>query len=437
MFVEHYNDPIPVDQTKTIVNVQLHAKLKQLFFRYRFKILYGGRGSGKSWSVAIYILIKCLQSKQRVLCLREFQASIEQSVYNLFTSLIELFHLEPYFNITNNKIQCFNGSLIFFKGAARNPSSLKSLEGISICWFEEAQVASTNTLELLLPTIRKSQSEVIFTLNPENEDDPIMRAFFKKSRNNTLYVELNFSDNPFFTEEMEELRLHCLENDPELYEHIWAGKTRKYSQEQIFGGKWVIAKLDPPKQSIMYQGLDWGYSSDPFAFIQIYIDHNTNELFIYREAGGYHVEIDDYPAHLKPIPGSNRFATYCDSANPGNMNLLKRMGYNALPCKKYAGSIEDGITYIRSFKRIYVDESCSNVIEELKNYKWKRDPKTQQLTPVPIDKHNHWLDSLRYALTPFITDTNISALQWQTFTGRNQPKETNHAKSIGLKALGR
>ena len=113
------------------------------------------------------------------------------------------------------------------------------------------------------------------------------------------------------------------------------------------------------------------------------------------------------------------------------------MGYNALPCKKYAGSIEDGITYIRSFKRIYVDESCSNVIEELKNYKWKRDPKTQQLTPVPIDKHNHWLDSLRYALTPFITDTNISALQWQTFTGRNQPKETNHAKSIGLKALGR
>ena len=220
MFVEHYNDPIPVDQTKTIVNVQLHAKLKQLFFRYRFKILYGGRGSGKSWSVAIYILIKCLQSKQRVLCLREFQASIEQSVYNLFTSLIELFHLEPYFNITNNKIQCFNGSLIFFKGAARNPSSLKSLEGISICWFEEAQVASTNTLELLLPTIRKSQSEVIFTLNPENEDDPIMRAFFKKSRNNTLYVELNFSDNPFFTEEMEELRLHCLENDPELYEHI-------------------------------------------------------------------------------------------------------------------------------------------------------------------------------------------------------------------------
>ena len=149
-----------------MINAQFPAKTKFLFKPCRYKVLYGGRGSGKSWAMARALLLLATQKTLRVLCVREVQNSIAESVHKLLSQQIEILGLQQFFEIQNTTIfSRINGSEFIFEGIKHNVTKIKSMEGIDICWVEEAQSITKQSIDILTPTIRKENSQIIFTFN--------------------------------------------------------------------------------------------------------------------------------------------------------------------------------------------------------------------------------------------------------------------------------
>ena len=157
----------------------------------RHIVLYGGRASGKSTSVALSLLVLGMNKKLRILCTREVQNSIADSVHKLLSDLISKYKLntwEVQKDIIRNKQ---TGSEIFFKGLHNNSQSIKSIEGIDIVWIEEAQSVSADSINALVPTIRKTGSRLIWTFNRLTENDPVWELIVKKADNRTFVQNIN------------------------------------------------------------------------------------------------------------------------------------------------------------------------------------------------------------------------------------------------------
>lgn len=191
----------------------------------RYKVLYGGRGSSKSWSVARYLLVRALQGCIRILCAREIQTSIAESVHRLLSDQILALGLERYFDVGKHIIRCKSGSEFLFAGIRQQDiSKIKSFEGADICWAEEAQTVTQRSWEVLIPTIRKPNSEIWVTFNPELEDDDTYQRFVVRPPHNALVAKVNWSDNPWFPDELREEMEHLKRIDPNRYAHIWEGE---------------------------------------------------------------------------------------------------------------------------------------------------------------------------------------------------------------------
>lgn len=239
-------------------NLEIPEKLEPLLHkRKRFKIIIGGRGSGKSTGVARIFTMKMETEGADVLCLREFQSSIDDSVHKLFKSGIESLDIGERFHITDNRVESLEtGAMTKYKGAARNSSAIKSAEGFKYSWLEEAQTVSEQTLEDLLPTIRAEGSELWFTGNPGSSNDPFSKRFivpYLKDIERDGYYEddmhiiivMNWRDNPWFPVELNEQRLWDLENLPRAkYDHIWEGKFNDTIDDAIIQPEWFDACVD-------------------------------------------------------------------------------------------------------------------------------------------------------------------------------------------------
>ena len=239
-------------------NLQIPSKLIPLLKKKkRFKIVIGGRGSAKSTSVGHIFLMKIETEAADVLCLREFQSSIDDSVHKLMKSGLEDMGIKERFSITDNKIECkSSGKGTRYKGAARNSSAVKSAEGFKYSWFEEAQTASQQTLEDLLPTIRAEGSELWFTGNPQSSADPFSQRFIVPYQSELekngyyeddlhLIIVLNWKDNPWFPKELNDQRKWDYDNMPRAkYDHIWEGKFNDTIDNAIILPEWFDACLD-------------------------------------------------------------------------------------------------------------------------------------------------------------------------------------------------
>ncbi|MGB2579523.1 hypothetical protein AAIR98_001442 [Elusimicrobium simillimum] len=224
------------DINEALKNVVVVEKFKPFFVRgqYRVKVAHGGRGGAKSHNIARALLILSCQKKMRILCAREQQNSIAESVHQLFSQIIKDAEIDGFFDITENTIRVFNGSEFVFKGFKGDISKIKSLEGFDICWVEEAHNISKDTIDILMPTIRKGGSEVWFTFNRFEEKDPVWMYFCEHPDDTTLVLEVQWYDNPFFTDALNIERLRCLNERPQDYDHIWLGKPRNSSGPNAF-----------------------------------------------------------------------------------------------------------------------------------------------------------------------------------------------------------
>jgi phage terminase large subunit len=388
----------------------------------RHKVLYGGRGSGKTENIARALIVLAMKpkllftdSKIDILCAREYQTTIQDSVHKVLKDLINMHDLNSIFKITDNYIQCvLNGSKFIFKGIANDPYQIKSLQGIKIVWIEEAEKVSNESWEILTPTIRSPQSEIWVSFNPREKKDPTYVRFIDKPMLGTKAVLVNYYDNPFFENSpIYEEMLYDKQYRPEVYSNKWQGNVKQLSEALIFKGKYEVRLFETPDLSQLYEnryfyGLDFGFSQDPNAFIRCFIQDKT--LFIDYEAGGTQIEIPDIPLMLDKIPEAKKWNIIADNARPETISYLQGRGYNIEACSKGKGSIEEGIEYLKSFKKIVVHPRCKEIIEEFGLYSYKTDKITGDILPVIVDKNQHYIDALRYSLEQYIKSATVYVL---------------------------
>ena len=381
--------------------VQIPKIFKPLDSASRYKIYYGGRGGGKSWSFALTLLLMGVKKRMRILCTREIQGSMKQSVHKLLHQCIERMGLERFYRVTREGIYGINGTEFLFHGLRHDPMQIKSLEGIDICWVEEAQKITHESWEILIPTIRKKGSEIWISFNPNLETDPTYQKFVvNNNRTDCQLVKVNYYDNPYFTEELEKELEYMKTYDYDEYLHIWEGECKTSSEAQIFRHKFEVMDFVAPENVVFYYGLDWGFSQDPTAVLRCYIWDGC--LYIDYEAGGRQVELDNTYRLIEEIPNAKQHIIRGDSARPESISFVRRQGYKIESVHKWSGSVEDGIEFIRSFKMVYIHSRCMETAGEFVKYSYKVDKLTEDVLPHIVDAHNHYIDALRYALQPMI-----------------------------------
>ncbi|WP_343106658.1 PBSX family phage terminase large subunit [Agrobacterium cavarae] len=368
----------------------------------RYRAAYGGRGSGKSHAFAAALVIKARQKPIRVLCAREIQKSIKDSVKRLLDDKIREMGFGQYFRSTDTEIKGTNGSHFVFAGLRSNVESIKSLEGIDIAWVEEATTVSQSSLTNLGPTIRKDGSEIWFTWNPRHESDPVDSMFRLPSGAppRSIVRRVNWDLNPFFPDVLREDMEWDASRDPDKYRHIWLGEYLRNSEARVFHN-WKVEQFETPADARFYLGADWGFSIDPTVLVRCFIMGRT--LFVDREVYKVGCEIDRTPDLFDRLDQDNlkmarNWPITADSARPETIDYMKRHGYTRIkPAKKGAGSVEDGIEFLKSYD-IVVHPRCKHMVDELTLYSWKTDPVTDEVLPVLNDKNNHVIDALRYAV---------------------------------------
>ena len=373
----------------------------------RYKVLYGGRGSGKSWAIADYIIFKAAYGKFRILCTREIQGSIKDSVYRLLCDRIYFHKLQHMFIIQRDSITSLYGSEIIFKGLRQNISEVKSTEGINICWVEEAEKVVKDSWDILIPTIfRKDDSELIISFNPEDENSDTYTRFVEKDGRpvnmpDLLSCFVNWWHNPWFPQMLKREMQWCRKNDSEKYEHVWGGRPKKYGQAVIFKNKLRVEDFEGPGEGTQfYFGADWGFGVDPCCLIRMFIRNRT--LYIDKEFYGYAVEIDDLPRMFDTVDGSRKWTIRGDSARPDTISYMANHGFMCVPAEKGPNSVEDGIEFLKNFEAIIIHPLCVGSVGDFSNYRWKVDKVTDQVLPIPVDKSNHACDAARYALEPYM-----------------------------------
>lgn len=375
---------------------------------WREAAIYGGRFSLKSHTVARILLLRARQKKTRVACFREMQNSIADSSHQLLSDLIKEFNLHD-FKVTNNSIiNTVNGSDFLFKGLHRNEQSVKSTEGIDIAWVEEAQSVTENSIEILTPTIRKPGSQIIYTYNRLEEEDPVHKRLVIEGRPNTLVINVNYDIAIKYNWMPDVIRLE-MEDDqkrrPDLFKHKWLGEPLDLVESRIYTG-WEIIEEIPHEARLEARGLDFGYTNDPTAIVSIYY-YNGGYIFneeLYRK-GMSNKQIADYIGNL---PNADTLVI-ADSAEPKSIDELKLYGINILPATKGQGSVNQGIQYVQD-QRISATRWSSNLLKEYKTYLWMTD-KEGKILNKPEDLNNHCMDAIRYGLANSIV-TNGEEEPW-------------------------
>jgi phage terminase large subunit len=369
----------------------------------RYKGLKGGRGSGKSHFFAELVVEKMiLDPHHNVVCIREIQKSLKFSAKKLVEDKIREFNASSYFDITLTEIRRIGGTgVMIFQGMQDHTAdSIKSLEGFDTAWVEEAQSISARSLELLLPTIRAEGSEILFSWNPNKETDPVEKLF-KDEDKNAICIHINYTQNKRIPQTLlDEAERHIRVN-PDSFSHVWLGAFNTISDLLIFNGKYRVGEIDVSGLDNPLFGADWGFAQDPTTLTKSWVIGNT--LYIEEEVGGVGVELDETAQLFDKIKGSRNHVIRADSARPETISHIRNKGFDRITSvQKWSGSVEDGINFMRSFDEIVINPSCKNTIVEFQNYSYKQDRVSGDILPVIVDKYNHYIDSIRYALTPLI-----------------------------------
>lgn len=372
----------------------------------QYRALFGGRGSGKSQSAAMMAAYWGFTEPLRILCTRELQVSIKDSFHRELKDAIERTPwLAAHYDVGIDYLRGQNGTEFIFRGLRHNTSSIKSLAGIDLTIVEEAEdVPEESWLALEATVFRKAKSELWSIWNPRSDGSPVDKRFRKAPPADLLIANLNWSDNPFFPDGLDRLRRREQQRlDAATYAHIWDGAFLQNSDAQVFGGKFEVAEFEPKGVwDGPYFGLDFGFAQDPTAAVECYI--YNDRLYIRREAGKVGLELDDTPAFIAGrMPTISLHTVRADSARPESVSYLQRHGIPSIASvKKWAGSIEDGVAFIKSLDRVIIHPDCPETAREFRLYSYKKDRLSGDVMPKIVDANNHYIDALRYALQPMI-----------------------------------
>lgn len=392
-------------------------KLECLFKPARYIVLYGGRGSGKSWGIARALLIRGMSEKLRVLCVREQQNSIKESVHKLLSDQIAKMGMSEFWEIQRDTIvNVLTGSSFFFEGIRQNVQKIKSYEGIDVCWPEEAHNISKTSWNVLIPTIRKAGSQIIVSFNPDLETDETYVRFVKNKdeliANNpgSIVQELNWRDNPWFTEEMRSEMEYLKSTDFDSYLNVWEGQCRQVLEGAVYADELRVAINSGRLTKVPYDetcpvstfwDLGWAdMTSIWFAqkvgmetrIIDFYTNHKQplNHYLSILQGRGYIYDTLWLPhdAKAKQLGTGKSIQEQCNAK-----------GFRTRIVPKL--SLVDGINAARTvFPNCYFDkEKCAEGLKSLRHYRYEvvesPDGKTFSREPVH-DQHSHAADGFRY-----------------------------------------
>lgn len=390
--------------------IEIPPEFKRLFDDdWREAAVYGGRFSLKSHTVARVLLIRARMAKTRVACFREFQSSIAESSHQLLVDLIKKYELNEFQVTDNSIINKINGSDFIFKGLHRNEQSIKSIEGIDIAWVEEAQTVSKESIEVLTPTVRSEKSQIIYTYNRLTEDDPVHQRLVIEGRPNTLIINVNYDVAiryglmpDVIRKEMEDDK----EKRPGLYRFKWLGEPSNL-EGRIYKD-WQIIEEIPHEARLERRGVDFGYTNDPTAIVDIY-KYNGGFIFDQQcyQTGMSNKQIASLLLNLPSI------LTIADSAEPKSIDEIASYGLNIIGANKGKDSIRQGIQLIQD-QRISVTRRSLNLIREYKGYSWATDRNGKFLNE-PEGGLDHCLDAIRYAMTSFMPSTFLKGQRLNFF----------------------
>jgi len=370
---------------------------------------YGGRGSGKSFSFALMAAVFGYAEPLRILCTRELQVSIKESMHaELKAAIAEHGWLEAHYHVGESFIRGRNGTEFLFRGLRHNIGALKSTAQIDICIVEEAEDVPEASWLALEPTIRAPGSEIWPIWNPARAGSPVDLRFRRDFDPESMRIaEVNADDNPWLPEVLKAQRERDRRRmDPATFAHVWEGAYLEITDAQVLHGKVRVADLDDDMQDAdgPYYGADWGFSTDPTALVRVQRRERDGftTLYVSHEAVAVGCEITDTPALFDTVPGSRTHRIRADSARPETISHVRRAGFQIDAAPKWAGSVEDGIAWIRSHDEVVIHPRCKVANREARLWSYKRDRLTGDVLPVLVDAENHTWDAVRYACAPMI-----------------------------------
>lgn len=390
--------------------LQFPKKLEPLFSPKRYKVLHGGRASTKSWSVARALVLIATQRKLEVLCAREFQSAIRESVHKLLKNQIALLGLGHLFRVEQYAIYGPNGSQFVFIGLSdKTAENMKSYEDFDICWVEEAQVVSARSWTILTPTIRKAGSEIWITFNPELDTDPTWVQFVENaSEADTFVCQMNWRDNPWFNEVMEAERQKAKRTMSKAdYENIWEGKNRPAVAGAIYADE--VAKMFEERRigdfpvdpfHLVYPVFDLGWNDSMFV---TFAQRNVSQLRLVDTLVDDHKTLDWFSQQLRLKPYSYGKVFLPHDGNSGNYQtaktaaeILQDLGWQVEVLPR--GDVEDGIRNARmTLAQTFIDKTkCAPLIECLKRYRRSIPVATGEPGGPLHDGHSHGADCYRY-----------------------------------------
>lgn len=394
---------------QAVAKAAFPAKLQGLFKKSRYKVLYGGRGGAKSWGIARALLIMGAKKPMRILCAREYQTSIKDSVHKLLCDQIEALGLMQFYEITQASLRGANGTEFAFIGLKNNPANIKSFEGVDVCWVEEAQTVSRLSWNILIPTIRKEGSEIWVSFNPELETDETYQRFVVKPPRDCISIKINYSDNPWFPEtlrlEMEALKLR----DYQAYQQVWEGICRQTVDGAIFAQELAKAEMedrigkvpyDPTKPVHAVCDLGWA-DATAWWFLQ-FIGMETRLIRYFedtqRTMTSYLAQLQTYGYVYDTIwlPHDAQNKTLA-AAGRSIEEIVRSSGYKTRILERVP--VVDSINAARTiFPNCYFDrEHCVDGLNCLRHYRYEVDPDTGQFSKTPFhDHYSHGADAFRY-----------------------------------------
>lgn len=393
----------------SIKEIQIPTAFEGLFVPKRYKVFYGGRGGAKSHNIARALLIKAMQQPMRIVCAREIQKSIKDSVHALLSDIIRLYGLDDKYQILESAIRCSNGSQFLFRGLKHNTTDLKSLEGADVVWIEEAENVSSKSWEILIPTVRKDESEIWVSFNVKNITDPTYQRFIVKADDDCYIKKVSWRDNPFFPAVLEKERLKLEHDDPSAYAHVWEGEPDTRRNGAVYAKQLAAARDDSRITRVPYDSgyevftaWDLGYADSTSIWWLQWVGRELRWLEYYENSGE---QLDHYVKVYKDKAYNYAAAYLPHDGGAGNIRgdsvakQLAAMGVKNHVLKRES-DITPGIELLRqtiAFS-VFDSELCKDGIHALDNYGYEYDDDRQVFKSKPRhDWSSHAADAARYA----------------------------------------
>lgn len=391
-----------------MATVEFPEKFEPLFRPSRYKVFYGGRGSGKSWNKARALVAKAASQKLRVICCREIQKSIEESVYALLVNQIEALGLTGVYDITQNKIICrTTGSEFTFHGLKHNIDNIKSLEGADIVWVEEAVNVSRESWKKLIPTVRKDGSEIWVSFNPELETDETYRRFIANPPTGAVVVKVNWQDNPWFPEVLKQEMVDLRREDEDEYLHVYEGRCLQQLKGAVYAKELRAAAAEDRITSVPYDR-----TKPVDVFCDLGIRDCTSLWFTqkvamqYRMLRSYQNSLVNWDHYLENIqqhgyiigtiwlPHDGRAKQLGTGKSIEELTRNKGFRTRIVPSL----STKDGRNALRTmFPNMWFDaENCADGLQALRHYRYEVKPNGMFTNEPAHDEHSHYADAARY-----------------------------------------